>query len=183
MVYDLTMKTTVPPKSSVEIPFEEMKKMMKENERIAEIRGRIIGAALMVEKRLDRVLNLVFTGEDKLKGRLFTELVLDKEFFTFFQKYMLLKNLTNTEIIQFRKEEERKKSLKDIHDVVEFRNMFAHLEIIFIDGKPHLEYEKDGKKKTELLDEDYFKTKDELIYQTIHNLESLHRQLVKDHKK
>ncbi|MFH0713804.1 MAG: hypothetical protein V1644_02960, partial [Candidatus Micrarchaeota archaeon] len=102
------------------------------------------------------ILASVFFGEDISACSVFRELVLEKEFFTFFNKWKLFREITKRKIIPFEKEETRKQFCELILLVIETRDQFAHGDITFSGTRPRLEFLEDGKRKFIPLDNDYF---------------------------
>ncbi|RLG14477.1 MAG: hypothetical protein DRN66_01955 [Candidatus Nanohalarchaeota archaeon] len=158
---------------------KELHNIKEQNEALITIRGRVISIALMIEQKLDGVITTVFFGMDRRKRILFKELFLEKEFFTFMNKLKIFRELTKRKIINFEKEESRKRLCRLIQDVIETRDKFAHGEIIFSGIKPKLYYMHGGKKKFIVLDNNYFNEINSAFNNAMHSLENMHIVLAK----
>ena len=154
--FKITNPKEIPLGGSWTINQEDLRKIQEQNEALIEIRGRVISSSLNIERKLDEIISVLFMGNELEPINLFKELLLEKEFFTFMNKWKLLRELTQREIIRFEKEETRKETLNLVKNIIETRDRFAHGEIIFSGTTPQLIYLDGGKKKIITLDNDYF---------------------------
>lgn len=154
--FKITNPNEIPLGESWTINQEDLRKIQEQNEALIEIRGRVISSSLNIEHKLDDIISVLFMGNELEPINLFKELLLEKEFFTFMNKWKLLRELTQREIIRFEKEEIRKETLNLVKNIIETRDRFAHGEIIFSGTTPQLIYLEGGKKKRVTLDNDYF---------------------------
>lgn len=154
--FKITNPNDIPPGESWTINQDDLRKIQEQNEILIEIRGRIISSSLNIEHKLDDIISVLFMGNELDSINLFKELLLEKEFFTFMNKWKLLRELTQREIIRFEKEEVRKETLSLVKNIIETRDRFAHGEIIFSGTTPQLIYLDGGKKKRVTLDNKYF---------------------------
>lgn len=139
-----------------EITLDDFNEMHRQNEGLLQIRGRIISHAIMIEKLLDNVIAALFTS-DKTIHIAFKHLMLEKEFFTFFNKWRIFENLSlNNYFLDFKDDEYRKRLVTELKDIIDIRNNYAHGDIIFIKKQPHLQYMKSDKIKKDKLDNAYF---------------------------
>lgn len=132
---------------------DHLKIVLKENDKITEMRGQIISGALFIEQDLNEVV-LKYFFKDGDKKNIFEEFVLEREFFTLMQKWRLLRELLERNLITT--PGDKKEVLRLIHDVIEIRDRFAHGTISFEHTTPVIEYLKNGKKKKDALNRKYF---------------------------
>ncbi len=95
-------------------------------------RADIIDAAIMVEHELDEVLCDCFFKHGCLIKNQFKSMVLHAEFCTFFQKWKILRSCINekTEWFETVDFNESDKKIKELKNVISYRNMFAHGDIV-----------------------------------------------------
>jgi hypothetical protein len=146
----------IPPGGNWTITQEDLQKIETQNEALIEIRGRVISSSLNNEHKLDNIIALIFMGEDLNAINFFKELLLEKEFFTFMNKWKLFKELTHRKVINFENEGDRINVLGGIKKIIQTRDCFAHGEIVFLGTLPQLIYLDEGKKKRIDLDNKYF---------------------------
>jgi hypothetical protein len=173
----ITNPKEIPPGHVWTVSEEDLKLITEQNEALANIRGRVISVALLVEQKLDDIISLIFMGNNLNGTTLFKELLLNKEFFTFMSKWRLFRDLTNLKIINIADEKVRKKILTLIKDVIEIRDKFAHGDIVFSGTQPQLYYIRDGEKKYDILDAEYFKNLDTIFGQSLFFLEDIYKFL------
>lgn len=125
-------------------------------ERLATIRGRIISDALVVEHSLDGIISLIFMGKNLESASLFKEMLLDKEFFTFMNKWKLFREFTKRNIITFEDALVRKEVLTLIKMVIDVRDRFAHGMIDFESDVARLSFVEGGERKLVELSDSYF---------------------------
>lgn len=153
---------------------EDLISILKEQKNLSLIRGEIISSSLNTEIRVNEILSRFFFPEDDSKRRLFLELFLEKEFFTFMQKWKTLRELLNLGKLKIRNGS-TKFLLDKIHNIIEIRNNFAHGEIIFFGKLSYLRYLKDGKLIQVRLDKKYLFKLSRLFKRTITLLEYLNQ--------
>ena len=93
-----------------------------------ERRSRILNYAIMVELQIGEFLNHYFIDNENKKQQ-FSELILNKEFFTFEQKIRIFSKIIqqeNIKIERFGRETDKKNLIKDIEYIREVRNAIAH---------------------------------------------------------
>lgn len=139
---------------------EDLKDIEKKNENLVSVRGQVISLALLVEQKVDRVLSNIFS-DSKEKGDLFKSYILEKESFTFMNKWRLLRDLSKEGILDFG--EERKNFLENLKKLIFIRDRFAHGDIVFSGKTPRLGYLKAGKHVSVDLDEKYFNELNEVF--------------------
>ena len=88
---------------------EDLELILKRQEDVALIRGKVISSALYVEHELDYFLCRTFFKDNSKEKELFRELLLEKEFFTFMQKWKLLGELLDAEIIKLKEQKDKKR--------------------------------------------------------------------------
>lgn len=88
------------------------------------IRGRVINISLSVEEKIGKILNKIFVKREQELNDLFQSIVLGREFFSFKAKWNVLRDLFHN--LSIFKDKDYSNLLKDINDVIEIRNMFAH---------------------------------------------------------
>lgn len=95
-------------------------------------RGEVISKSLDVEYFLNEIIGLFFIGNDREQIEIFNECILQKEFFTFGEKLKVLNFLltNNSEKFHLESPKKRKEIITIIREVMEYRNKFAHEEII-----------------------------------------------------
>jgi len=172
----------IPPGGHWSISPEDVKRLKEKDEQLVNIRGQIIASALTIENELDRIISFIFTEEQGLKYRVFKELLLEQEFFTFFKKWQLLKNLIDREMLKL-DPNIRKRLIGPLHEIINIRDRFAHGEIVFLGEKPQLEYLKEGKKKHDVLNKSYFEDLENKMSDVFGILIELNKQLTKKAEK
>lgn len=135
---------------------EHLKLVLKENDKIIELRGQIISGTLFIEHELNEIILKYFFEKQEEKKSCFQELVLEKEFFTLMQKWRILRELLNRNVVTIPGEKDKKEVLRLIHEVIEIRDRFAHGAISFEFTTPVIEYLKNGEKKKDILNKKYF---------------------------
>jgi len=148
-------------KGHLEILFEEKDELMN-------IRGRVIELTLVIEGLLEHYIsNVLFYGKDKTivpNRELFTEVILENEFFTLRHKIRVFKALYILHSMP--KKGNYTKFIKDLDKINSTRNKFAHGRIKFKNGKQAmLEYYSNGRKEITLNDK-YLDDLDELFSKT-----------------
>ena len=113
------------------------------------IRGIIINQVISIEKAMDCIIALYFSENMKKPGE-FGNIILSKPQVTFFLKWKILKEIIENKI--FDDVKDKKKIIRDLHDVMEIRDNFAHgfLEFDMKSKKSFIEYYRDGIKKEEI---------------------------------
>lgn len=154
--FKITNPEDIPPGKSFTINQEDLRKIQEQNEALMEIRGRVISSSLNIEHKLDDILSVVFMGKSLESINLFKELLLEKEFFTFMNKWRLFKEICNRKIINFKDDSIQEETMKIIHNVMKTRDQFAHCEILFSGTIPTLRFVENGKKKFIILNDKYF---------------------------
>lgn len=146
---------------------EDLRFIIEEQKNIYEKRGAVISASLSIETRLNDILSGYFFPKNKPKRSIFMEFCLEKEHFTFMQKWKLLRTLLRDGHLRLRTEKDLKNLLKNLHKIIEVRNNFAHGEIIFF-GKPaFMRYVKNGDIVHVGLNKTYFNKLKRLFNQTV----------------
>ena len=137
------------------------------------IRGNIIEVSIGIEKQLNYLISDILFGGVKnrqsdipheLKGeiRFFEEFILNTNYLTFGSKWKILRSLKNTCSFLTEEENEANEIIRLLQDVMEWRDNFAHGEIMFKtteDGfteKPYLFYYKENKPQEQILDNEFF---------------------------
>jgi len=154
---------------------EELDSISQQSDALSQIRGRIISSSITIEEYLDYLIVAVLFPNNPEGGSLFRELVLEREFFTFMNKWKTFKELVERGAIKIDDETSKKGILKKICDIIETRNKFAHGEVIFSGTTPELHYLKGGKKRSDVLDNTYFDGLNSLFSSTadiLHGLSS-----------
>lgn len=137
------------------------------------IRGNIIEVSIGIEKQLNYLItDMLFGGvknrqseiPHELKGeiRFFEEFILNTNYLTFGSKWKILRSLKN--ICSFLKEEdgETNEIIRLIQNVMEWRDNFAHGEIMFkateegFTEKPYLFFYKENKPQEQILNDEFF---------------------------
>ena len=144
------------PKEKFGYTADHLKYVMKQTDKIIEIRGQIIGGTLYVENKINEIILKYFFEKQNKKKDIFQELVLEKEFFTLIQKWKIFRELLNRNVVKISNEKNKKEILRLIHEVIEIRNRFTHGCIDFEYLTPVIEYLKNGEKKKDILDKKYF---------------------------
>jgi hypothetical protein len=175
--FKITNPEDIPPGGSWTVTQEDLRNIEEQNEALIAIRGRVITASLLIEQKLDEALAMLFVGNQMHAINLFKELLLEKEFFTFMNKWKLFRGLSKREIIKFAKEEERKVFLSKLQKIIETRDRFAHGDVVFSGTNPKLDYLIDGEHKTQVLDNSYFDGLNEVFSYTHQILDQLIRHL------
>jgi hypothetical protein len=145
---------------------KDLDEVMKKHSLILEMRGRIIGACLTIERRLESYIADVFCTKNK--KLLFKELILEKEFCTFMNKWKILRELTHILNIKSISEKERKELLTLIKGMMETRDRFAHGRLIFSGKNPNLCFQSGGKKVSMIIDQNFFQKFEIKFRKTIH---------------
>lgn len=151
---------------------DHLKEVGRENSLITNMRGRIIGSCLNIERKLDGFISDAMVNKNKKS--LFKELILEKEFFTLMNKWKLFRELIHRLKINNITENERKDLLTLIKEIIEIRDSFAHGKIIFY-GPLHLHdlpipklcFLKSGEKKEIILDKKYFLDYEKKVIKTL----------------
>jgi len=175
--FKITNPEDIPPGGSWTVTQEDLKNIEEQNEALIAIRGRVITASLLIEQKLDEVLAIIFVGSQMHAVNLFKELLLEKEFFTFMNKWKLFRDLSKREIIKFAKEEERKAFLTELRKIIETRDRFAHGDVVFSGTSPKLDYLVDGEHKIQILDNSYFDELNEIFSYSHQILDQLTKHL------
>ncbi len=117
---------------------------------VANIRGKIINHAISIERVMDFIIASYFSEsmKDLLK---FKNLILSKSQVTIFLKWNIFREITK-DYIYFNKIKDISELKRDMLEVIETRNNFAHGELKFdtLSMEPYLEYYKDGIKKKKI---------------------------------
>jgi len=82
---------------------EHLRFVLKQNDKIMEIRGQIISGALFIEYKLNGIILKYFFEKQKEKRDFFQEFVLEKEFFTLMQKWKIFRELLIKMLLRFSK--------------------------------------------------------------------------------
>lgn len=176
----ITNPEDIPPGSAWTVSEEELKNITEQNEALINIRGRIISAALLVERKMDDILSIIFVGSEPNSMVLFKELLLNKEFFTFMAKWRVFKDMSNQKLISFVKEEDKKRTLTIIKMVINTRDRFAHGDIIFSGTKPQLLFSEDGKSRSIELNNQYFDELNKSFDQALYILDEIYKLFRRD---
>jgi hypothetical protein len=171
--FKVTNPTALKPGESMTLTDEDIKSIKKQNEALLKIRGKVISAALITEQQLDDLISILMMGIDNDARNQFKEMILNKEFFTFMNKWKTLRDFLNRKAIVFAEETERKEFLNELHQLIEIRDIFAHGEIIFSGTIPQLHFSKEGEKRYLILNDEYFDGLNELFSKVNFTLENL----------
>lgn len=147
------------------------------SEELATIRGKIISDALVVESGLDDIISLIFMGKNLESAYLFKEMLLDKEFFTFMNKWKLFREFTKRGMISFESDLVRKEVLTLIKRVIDVRDHFAHGSIDVENNFARLTFIEGGEKKTVILSDEYFSVLKETFDNAVRILNSINEVL------
>lgn len=117
-------------------------------------RGDYIDMCLDIEGDLDAFICLFLFGKDYKKSDLFRELVLEAEFFTFFQKKKMVERIImkNLNLFPNLTADRAESIIQSIWNIINDRNKMAHGRIVIDVGneKPMLEYYENGRREIEL---------------------------------
>lgn len=143
-----------------------------QNSLVTNMRGRIIGSCLNIERRLDGFISDAMVNKNK--KCIFKELILEKEFFTLMNKWKLFRELIKHLDINNLAEDERKELLTLIKEIIETRDRFAHGKVIFSaplklcdSPLPKLCFLLGGEKKEVILDKKYFSDYEKKVIKTL----------------
>jgi hypothetical protein len=141
--------------------------------------GMVIWSATCIETKLESlIIRFAFSSEDtqNQKGRQFFEnKIVKSDHLSYAAKKGLVVNIVNSEsLLKGRDKDDLEKSLKDVMD---FRNSFAHGDVVFEEDKGCLLNYWRGGPKRDILTEEYwnnlesiFKRADELVEKAFLNL-------------
>ncbi len=151
----------------------DLDEVMKKHEEIIEMRGRIVSACLAIERRIGEYILDIFCKKN-MKS-LFTELILEKEFFTFMNKWKILRELTHILKVENISEKERKELLTLLREVIETRDRFAHGKLSFYGKKPQLYFQSGGRRLSLFIDKKFFSDFEKKFKKSIHLFDKLTR--------
>jgi hypothetical protein len=120
-------------------------------------RGHIINNALFIEEKIANIISKIFFDKNRERISQFHSIILEREFFTFMNKWKVLRDILNS--ISPYKEKDYTQLKTDLKEIVEVRDKFAHGNVIYSgdDGKKiFLEYFS-GEAKREEITEDTIK--------------------------
>jgi hypothetical protein len=146
-------------------------------------RAEAIEAALSVEGALDMVLLDLLVGKDESRRDVLREHVLFPEFCTSMQKWKMLKRLVDTfpEYFKILNNEQLTELKRDIKELMDDRNKFAHGDL-FVDGQEfhvELRYYENGTKWLQV-NHDYFNGLIEKAFRSSKSLQNLHKTFKSD---
>ncbi len=136
---------------------EHIEDILNKGEEFKRIRGSILESSIYVEHKLDEIISNCLFDKNNKKSILFKEIFLEKEFFTFMQKFRTLKSFFKTNLIKLKVIDYQKELFSLILKIIEDRNKFVHGMISFVGTTLHLEYLREGKKEKIKIDEVYLK--------------------------
>lgn len=179
--FKVTNPKNTPPGKSWIVTEEDIKNISEQNEALIEIRGRVISHSILIEDKLGDIICTVLFENNVDKCSLFKEMFLDKEFFTFMNKWKIFREITERKLINFESDKTRKEFCTVLKDVIKTRDNFAHGEIIFSGTKPQLHFTNEGKKAYFNLNDDYFNYVNNLFNRGFFIVEDLYKFLIGDH--
>lgn len=114
------------------------------------LRGRVINISLFVEERIDKIINKCFVKREQDLNNLFQSVILGREFFSFMNKWKVLRDLLHN--LPLFKEEFTTKNysnlLCEIKEIIDTRDMFAHGKATHKgDGTIVIDYFKENQKR------------------------------------
>jgi hypothetical protein len=137
------------------------------------IRGDVISKSLEVDFFLNEIIGFFFMGDNKKQTDIFNDCILHKEFFTLWEKMKVLSFLLENYPERFHLEstKKRKEIITIIRKVIEYRNKFAHEEIV-VNFREKTAYILDNKQNNllspELIDEFHHQISHlSLVYMTL----------------
>jgi len=143
----------IPPKGEWKMSVQEIQELQKVRDEITKKRGKVISSALLIEKLLEVMIINTFFNKDvgnlTKEKELFGGAMLEREFFTFMSKWHVFRELCHSHPSL----KDHSDLLKELKEIVDIRNRFAHGEVIFKEGKnPNLIYFQNGRKEQPLSD-------------------------------
>lgn len=141
-------------KDSVKFKNGFFSKSQKRVQEIANIRGKIINHVISIEKISDMIIASYFSESlDSLFK--FKNLILSKSQITTFLKWKILKEIME-DYQYFDEIKDCSQLRKEIHDIINTRDDFAHGELKFdtVSMNPYIEYYRNGIKK-KMITQDY----------------------------
>ena len=146
---------------------------------VEEIRKKVIGGAIAIESLIESLITIALFPEDKGKMRLFSDIVLSREQFSFMMKWKVLSDLTKANPIFTDSKETIKNLGGAIENIITYRNAFAHGTVVFRDKVPHLRYFK-GKVIEKEVDDNFLSQIEKDFHKTHELLQELYSDI---HKK
>ena len=163
-------RATIPAGQEVKKEYD-LEQFYKRDNDFQSIRGRIINASLLVEEKIDKILNKVFVKREQELNNLFQSIVLGREFFSFMAKWKVLRDLFHN--LSIFKDKDYSTLSNEIKDIIDIRDMFAHGRNTHKgDESIVIDYFKEKPKREEITQEflEDFDKKIKFIYQQLEEI-------------
>lgn len=146
--------------TGISIPESHWAKAFQKDEQFQSWRGQIINNALSIEEQIEKIISKIFFKEDNENADKFHSFILSREFFTFMNKWKVLRDILNS--VSPYKERDYKQLKTDLLNIVNTRDNFAHGKVDYSEGKIILKYFKNEPQEEEI-SEDTLKNFIELV--------------------
>ena len=151
-----------------EVSEKELIEIQQVAEQVAHLRGEVLTKAVNLDEDLDEIIKLALFGKRITESsKLFENLILKTDFFSSMNKLKVFRELVKQH--DKLKENDYSSLRGQIHELINFRNKFAHGIIIFRGKRAFLSYYQGGRKEDELTKE-YFEKIFESFKKTIPEL-------------
>lgn len=161
---------------SITIPPEEFDKYEKIAHSIANDRGKILQLGIALENDLEGIIQLAMMGNAVSKTSPFViNSVLNR--LSLRNKFDIFRDMTKS--LEPLSKNDYKKLLNRIENLINLRNRFAHGDLVFEDEKVFLRYVQGGKRKEDLLTNNYFRRYEKLFRETFDDLQEITNVLLK----
>lgn len=111
-------------------------------------RGEVVSQAILVEQQIEEIISKIFFNKNVDLVDNFRSFILGRDFFTFMNKWHVLKDILDT--MEPYKNEDYKELKRELHDIVNIRNNFAHGKAVHYNGEIILEYFREGINKDKI---------------------------------
>ena len=145
-------------------------------------RGHIINNALFIEEKMEYIISKIFFKKNRENINQFHSIILCKDFFTFMNKWFVLRDALN--FISPYKERNYTRLKTNLKEIINIRNKFAHGQVSYFGNKSEkiiLEYFS-GETKREEITENTINNFIELVKKCHQELDKIIGEIEKDFK-